>query len=125
MKPKATEIECIIPVLQVANLQKSIDFYTQKLGFQLDWRSDPVCSVSRDNSPVMLSQSTTTPSGSWVWIGLESDSVFQEFREQGVTVLQEPRNYSWAYEMKFADLDGNVLWVGTESRSDLPVLDRE
>jgi hypothetical protein len=29
-------------------------------------------------------------------------------------------NFSWAYEMKFADPDGNVLWLGTEPKTDVP-----
>jgi predicted lactoylglutathione lyase len=43
--------------------------------------------------------------------------------ERGVEVLQPPKNYSWAYEMKFRDIDGNVLWLGTESKKDIPVDD--
>lgn len=120
----ASEIECTIPVLPVADLNKSIEFYTGRLGFTLDWKSPTVCSVSRDNCHIMLSQSDRSGGGVWVWIGLESDTLFKEYRERGVAVLQEPRNFSWAYEMKFADLDGNVLWLGTESRSDLPISDR-
>jgi hypothetical protein len=46
--------------------------------------------------------------------------VFHVFRDKGVKIRQEPRNWSWAYEMKFEELDGNVLWLGTESRDDLP-----
>jgi hypothetical protein len=45
----------------------------------------------------------------------------------GVTltkVRQEPKNYSWAYEMKFEDIDGNVRWLGTEPKSDIPLEDK-
>jgi hypothetical protein len=34
----------------------------------------------------------------------------------GVTVLQEPENHPWAYDMKIQDFDGNVLWLGTEPK---------
>ena len=116
----------MMPVLPVRDLRRSVQFYTAVLGFKLDWggdEGDTICSVSRDGCCVMLSQSLGGTSGSWVWIGLEDDLLFEEFRRRGVKVRQEPSNYSWAYEMKFEDIDGNVLWLGTETRKDLPLMD--
>lgn len=118
-------VECTVPILPVRSLSKSIAFFTEKLGFQLDWgdASSTVCSVSRDGKPIMLRESVGDFAPAWVWIGLEDDSLFSELEERGVEVLQPPKNYSWAYEMKFRDIDGNVLWFGTESTKDLPVDD--
>jgi uncharacterized glyoxalase superfamily protein PhnB len=82
-----------------------------------------IASVSRDGCALMLSEAGPGSPRAWVWIGLEGESLFQEFRSAGVTVRQEPRNFPWAYEMKFADPDGNVLWLGTEPRQDLPFED--
>jgi predicted lactoylglutathione lyase len=123
MKPLEREVECTIPILPVRDLDQSLPFYTQILGFKLDWRSGEVCSVSCDGRPIMLRQSPTNASPSWVWIGVESDALFHLYRERGVKILQEPMNWSWAYEMKFEDPDGNVLWMGTEPRNDLPMND--
>lgn len=124
MHPQTRQVECTIPVLPVADLKRAIQFYTEKLGFKLDWESGLFCSVSLDDCHIMLSQSIAAGGGAWVWIGVEGDSLFHEYRRRGVTVLQEPRNFTWAYEMKFADLDGNTLWLGTESRTDLPFADQ-
>ena len=124
-KPSRGQVECTIPVLPVGNLGRSIRFYTEKLGFKLDWRGSVVCSVSRDGRSIMLRQKrnreTTAPV--WVWIGLRSDRLFKSFRAKRVKVLQEPQNHSWAYEMMFTDADGNVLWLGTERKRDLPLDD--
>lgn len=117
------EIECTIPILPVGDLERSIQFYTEVLGLKLDWRSDPVCSVSRDGRAIMLRQSNAVTAPCWVWIGLESDTLFHVYREKGVKVRQEPMNRTWACEMKFEDPDGNVLWLGTEPRDDLPKQD--
>jgi predicted lactoylglutathione lyase len=68
----------------------------------------------------MLSQSNAKASAIWVWIGLEDASLFDELTAKGVRVFQKPQNHPWAYEMKFEDIDGNVLWFGTEPRKDLP-----
>ena len=58
-----------------------------------------------------------------------SAALFEEFRSKGVKILQEPQNHQWAYEMKFEDQDGNVLWVALKpdeifqfSRMDKPRL---
>ncbi|MBM3837437.1 MAG: bleomycin resistance family protein [Verrucomicrobia bacterium] len=124
MKKRARrQVECTIPVLPVGSLARSIRFYTEKLEFKLDWRGGALCSVSRDGSSIMLRQKHRRDKSApvWVWIGLESDTLFEKFRARGVKVLQEPRNCSWAYEMMFADPDGNVLWLGTESKRNLPL----
>lgn len=122
MKPT---VECTIPILPVRSLSASIAFFTQKVGFRLDWgdATSTVCSVSRDGKPIMLRESAGDFAPAWVWIGLEDDSLFRELEERGVEVLQPPKNYSWAYEMKLKDIDGNVLWLGTEPKSDLPLDD--
>ena len=124
-KQRPRHVECTIPVLPVRSLTRSIRFYTEKLGFTLDWRGTVVCSVSRDDRPIMLRQRSrgekTAPV--WVWIGLSSDRLFASYRRKRVEVIQEPQNHTWAYEMRFADPDGNVLWLGTEQKKNLPLDD--
>ena len=121
------QIECTIPVLPVRELARSIAFYTEVLGFKLDWGGETgsmIASVSRDSCSIMLSQLLRETSATWVWIGLEDDSLFEVYRSKGVKVRQEPRNWTWAYEMKFEDPDGNVLWLGTEPKKGLPFEDK-
>ena len=127
MPDVSRHVECTIPILPVRNLWRSIAFYTETLGFQLDWggaAGDAVCSVSRDGCSIMLMVQQSIEIPSWVWIGLADDSLFQLYRSNGVRVLQEPRNCSWAYEAKFEDIDGNILWMGTEPRTDMPFEDK-
>lgn len=116
-------VECTIPVLPVANMRSSQRFYIEVLGFKADWSGEVVCSVSRDGHAIMLSQQLPETARNWVWIGLHDTALFDEWRERGVRVRQEPQNHAWAYEMKFEDIDDNVLWVGTETRTDLPLID--
>ena len=123
MSENVRDVECTIPVLPVSNLQRSLTFYTETRGFKLAWRGQIIGSVSRDGRSIMLSEFSGNPGGGWVWIGVEDDSLFDEYLRKGVKVLQKPENHVWAYEMKFEDPDGNVLWLGTESRKDLPLDD--
>ena len=113
------EVENTIPVLPVKNLTNSRVFYVDTLGFRVDWGvsdTDTVCQVSRDGHRIMLTEDDTLGSPGCVWIGLETDRLFQEFQDKGVTVLRAPENKPWAYEMLIRDLDGNVLWLGTDPR---------
>lgn len=116
-------VECTIPVLPVKNLAKSIEFYTDVLGFTVEWggAEGSVCSVSREGHSIML-RADEDPHTTWVWIGLQDETLLQLYRKRRVRVLQEPRNMSWAYEMKLADPDGNVLWFGTEPRRNEPTV---
>jgi predicted lactoylglutathione lyase len=117
-------VECTIPILPVRDLARSVRFYTETLEFELDWKGDAICSVSKDGCAIMLVQEAQRGERVWVWIGVEDDTLFQRYKDRGVKVRQEPRNYSWAYEMKFEDVDGNVLWLGTEPRNDMPRVDQ-
>ena len=113
------EVENTIPVLRVKNLLRSKEFYAAKLGFRVDWggsATDTICQVSRDGQRIMLSEDDNLGLPGCVWIGLETDRLFKEFADHGVTVLQPPENQPWAYQMVIADPDGNVLWLGTEPR---------
>lgn len=124
--PAATrQVENTIPILPVRDLARSIAFYTETLGFKLDWggaKGDTICSVSRDKCSIMLLLKEKIDSPCWVWMGVNV-SLFEAYRAKGVRIFQEPRNYSWAYEMKFEDIDGNILWLGTDPRKDLPFED--
>lgn len=124
--PAHPMVECTIAVLPVRDLPRSIAFYTGTLGFKLDWGGQEgakICSVSRDGHCIMLSSLEPVTAPAWVWIGLEDDSLFEIYRSRGVKVRQEPKNFPWAYEMKFEDIDGNVLWLGTEPRKGEPFAD--
>lgn len=110
------QVECTIPVFPVKDLQRSIQFYTKTLEFKLDWEGGELGSVSRDGNALMLSQALDGAAPTCAWIGLKSDELFAEYRAKGVKVLQEATNQPWAYEMKFEDIDGNVLWLGTEPK---------
>ena len=115
-----SHVENTIPVLPVSDIKRSLKFYTEILGWALEWSSDNMGSVHRDNGRLMLSQLIPVNGGSTAWIGLHNDTLFEVYRQAGVTVVQEPENWNWGYEMKIADPDGNILWLATGPRDDLP-----
>lgn len=113
-------IENTIPILNVADLAASCEFYESVLGFAKDWVADvdgdKVAGISCDGSTIYLCEGSQGVKGSWIWMGVEEESYFAAVIEAGATIVQEATNYPWAYELRIADLDGNVIRLGTEPR---------
>ena len=119
-------VECIIPILSVKDVPASVRFYSNVLGFHLDWgegENSEYASVSRDGHAIMLSQAGQGKPGTWVWIGIEDVvSFYEQCKARGAVIVEELTNYPWAYEMRVADPDGHILRFGSETRTDLPVV---
>jgi catechol 2,3-dioxygenase-like lactoylglutathione lyase family enzyme len=118
----AVTFEGVTPILRVLNLSASIDYYVHKLGFKIDWQSPIFASVSRGRCHIFLSQGDQGHPGSWVWIGVEdAEALFHEYQASGARLRHPPTNYQWAYEMQVEDLDGNILRLGSDSKSNQPI----
>ncbi|MGA9584757.1 MAG: glyoxalase superfamily protein [Terracidiphilus sp.] len=119
----------VTPVLRVASVTASIDYYTGALGFHVDFKfpneSAPFfASISRGRCHLFLSDGDQGNPGSWVWIdGVNVEAVYDEFRASGAKIRNPPTNYEWALEMQVEDLDGNVLRIGSDRKKDEPIGD--
>ena len=82
MPDSIRQVECTVPVLPVRDVSRSVAFYTETLGFVVDWMGEQklACSVSRDGCCIMLLQIEPWNGPAWVWIGLHDDYLFDEFR---------------------------------------------
>jgi catechol 2,3-dioxygenase-like lactoylglutathione lyase family enzyme len=118
---KTVGFEGVTPILRVKSVSASIDYYVAKLGFKIDWQAPYFASVSRGKCHIFLSEGDQGNPGSWAWIGVEdADALFNEYRAKGAQVRHPPTNYEWAYEMQVADLDGNILRLGSDPKPDQP-----
>src|SRR5215813_6885028 len=104
------------PILRVENMQASLRFYVDTLGFQnADWGGEDFTSVNRDQAGIYLSQGDQGRGGAWVWVGVSDvQPLFEEYKAKGVKILLPPTNYPWALEFQIEDPDGNVLRFGSE-----------
>ena len=110
------------PILRVKNLEASIHYFRDKLGFTLDWQ-DPTdfASVSRGDANLMLSVGDQGNPPAWVWIGVgDAQALRDEYFARGARIRMEPTNFPWALEMHVEDLDGNVLRLGSDPLPDQP-----
>jgi predicted enzyme related to lactoylglutathione lyase len=117
-----TRFEIAEPILSVADMSRSLQYYVGVLGFRnADWGSDDFTRVSRDDAGIYLSEGDQGRAGTWIWVGVEDvTALYEEYKQSGATILHEPRNHPWALEMKITDPDGHVLRFGSEPRKDIP-----
>jgi catechol 2,3-dioxygenase-like lactoylglutathione lyase family enzyme len=110
------------PILRVHNLDASITYFRDVLGFALDWR-DPSesASITRGNANLMLAQSHDGAGPAWVWIGVgDTQELCSEFQTRGARIRMDPTNFPWGLEMHVEDLDGNVIRFGSDPLPDRP-----
>lgn len=121
--PTKFRIENIAPVLYVKDMQQSLAFYIDILGFKnADWGDDNFTSISRDNTGIYLCKGAQGSPGTWIWIGFDGDIFFlhEKLKSNGVKIKLPPTNFYWAYEMQVLDPDGHVLRFGTDPDSEKP-----
>ena len=117
-----TEFEHAEPILRVADMTASLEYYVGVLGFEnADWGNEWFTHVKRDRAGIYLSRGDQGQPGTWVWIGVEDvAALHREYQASGARIRHPPRNFPWAYEMKVEDPDGHVLRFGSEPREDAP-----
>jgi catechol 2,3-dioxygenase-like lactoylglutathione lyase family enzyme len=110
------------PIFRVREIDASIAYYLEKLGFQLLWRASPgFACVARGKCQLFLCDHDQGHPGGWVWIGApDAEAVWEEYRLAGAILRHPPTNYEWALECQVEDLDGNVLRIGSDPKPGEP-----
>lgn len=119
-KAVRTRFEHADPILNVADLARSVRYYVDILGFtNAEWGGDDFTCVTRDGASIYLSENDQGQPGTWVWIGVEDvEALYDEYCRSGATILRAPENFPWAREMRVGDPDGHVLRLGSEPKED-------
>jgi predicted enzyme related to lactoylglutathione lyase len=110
------------PILRVENMETSLQFYVDVLGFEnASWGTQYFTSIRRGGTALYLCQGGQGRGAAWVWIGVEDvEKNYEEFKALGVTIRMPPKNFEWAMEMHIEDPDGNVFRLGSEPKGDRP-----
>ena len=125
-----SRLESLCPVFVSPNIEKTVDFYTEKLGFKSAKhydKSEIFATLYRDNIEFVIIQAksgklpstnqrngpgnddayivTATPEG--------VDPLYKEFKAQGVKILVEPHETDYgSYEFAIEDIDGRRIGIG-------------
>jgi catechol 2,3-dioxygenase-like lactoylglutathione lyase family enzyme len=115
------DLGCPRPILYVSKLDASIAYYRDRLGFKFDWTDgDPpdFASVSRGDTQIFMCERCQGHPGSWLWVSTpDVDKLYADLVRRGARVQARPENKPWGVrEMQVADLDGNVLRIGSPIR---------
>lgn len=119
-KAARTQFEHANPILNVADLARSVAYYVDVLGFtNADWGGKDFTCVSRDGASIYLSEGDQGHPGTWVWVGVgDVEALHAEYEQSGARILQPPENFPWAREMKVGDPDGHVLRFGSDPKNE-------
>ena len=113
---KPVPFEGSAPILRVENMEASVRFYVEALGFKnASWGNQDFTSVNRDRAGIYLCRQDQGLGKAWVWISVgDARRLHDEWKAQGISIRLPPTNYSWALEFHVEDPDGNVLRLGSE-----------
>jgi catechol 2,3-dioxygenase-like lactoylglutathione lyase family enzyme len=129
MSKDASRFVNVCPVFLSGDVKRTVDFYTEKLGFQSAKHFDATenfAALYRDEIEFVIVQAkqgriasnlqrygagydayidTATPEG--------IDPIYEEFRAKGVRIVSEPHTTTYgSYEFVFEDIDGRYIGVG-------------
>jgi predicted lactoylglutathione lyase len=120
---QSNHFDSAVPVLRVKDVQASIAYYRDALGFEVRWGADTgfVC-VARDKCTLFLTDDKQSQPRMWVWIGVEDvRRLHEQYVAAGAKIRNPPNNFEWTFEMQVEDLDGNVLRMGSDPEKDKPL----
>jgi len=112
-----------VPVFRVKDVDASIAYYLNALGFELRWRANEgFACVARDQCSIFLTNDNQSQPRMWVWIGAQDvRALHARYVTSGAKIRNPPNNFEWALEMQVEDLDGNVLRIGSDPEKEKPL----
>jgi catechol 2,3-dioxygenase-like lactoylglutathione lyase family enzyme len=121
--PNPVEFGGATPILCIGNLDVSLAYFVDVLGFTPQWRDRGFACVRRGQASLMLCEGDQGHPGAWMYIGVsDADALEQELRASGALIRHPSTNYPWgSRELHVSDPDGNVLRLGSDARPGEPV----
>ena len=111
------KIKGMSPQLQVTDIARSIEFYTTKLGFELDFRYEDFYSgITKDGYSIHLKsgkpsidQRKSQEDLDLIFSVDEIKELYEEMVSRSVNIIQPLRDMPYGQEFYMADPDGNII----------------
>ena len=125
MTTSTSSLRAVATIFVVRDIARSLEHYRDALGFRVEFTyGDPTfyAGVERDNVLIHLQAAADTkrqPGQSAVYVFVSDvDALHEELRSRGANVQKAPQDYPYGMrDFDVADLDGNHLSFGMESKS--------
>ena len=106
-----------IPILFSSDVRKSIEYYTEVLGFETKWEwDDPPTfgGVSKDRTELFFCKDGQGHPGTWIAIMVDDvDALYHRIKTKGAKIHASPEDMEWHLrEMLVEDPDGHILRFG-------------
>ena len=117
---KSKKFYGINPFIPVKNLQKTLEYYRDKLGFYDEWTwNDLDGGIQRDDMYLLFSEDSVYKDSfntdlryMQLWFVDNIDQVYKEYRVSGIDIFQQIENKPWGTrEFIFSDLNGHLIRV--------------
>jgi len=120
-----------VPEIPVTDMDQALDYYRDKLGFNIDWGSagGGIAGISKGQCRVFLTDSDFRKHHGnappvMIWLNLDSkqevNELYQIWNAAGARIISAPQSKPWKlHEFTAADLDGNLFRVFYDFSRDL------
>jgi catechol 2,3-dioxygenase-like lactoylglutathione lyase family enzyme len=107
----------IVPILYSSDVVKSIQYYTEVLGFQgkWEWGTPPTFGgVSLQGIEIFFCEKGQGNPGTWLSIFVDNaDEYYETIKARGAKIITPPTTYEWGvHEMLVEDPDGHKIRFG-------------
>jgi len=111
-------MQTVIPQLRITNAVRSLAFYVDGLGFQVDWKHQfeegyPLFfQITRDGQTIFLTEHRgDCEVGAAVYFSVtDARALYAEFQQRGIAATNPPEDTPWGTcEFLLTDPDGNKL----------------
>ncbi len=123
MPGRENKFDCVTPILNVSDMQQSLRYYRDVLGFSVAWEwGEPTgfACVKRGNVELFFCHQGQGVGSCWLSIFVaDIDELHKEYLASGAIIRQPPTNFPWGVrEMNIEDPDGHRLRIGSESNAE-------
>jgi predicted enzyme related to lactoylglutathione lyase len=114
------KLKSMSPLLLVTDLNRSIEFYTKKLGFEISFcYEDFYCGITRDghsihlklvDAPVKAGENEQNNENLEITFAVDGiEAHYEDLKKRAVTIIEPLRDMPYGREFYIADPDENII----------------